>query len=538
MRKPTSNFMALQRSIEKRGKKRVAKGQPAGPWVTARKVVQYSTLVIFIVLFIWSQKDGWPGNVVNIPMRLDPLLMLAHLLVSRTLLAGSALALIILLLSLIFGRAWCGWICPLGTTLDLFPLRGSHSRPSEPTEGWRRVKYTLLLIILVAALFGNLTLLFFDPLTIWFRTMTVSIWPAMDQVITAVESYLYRAPVLAGFVSIFDQRLRPVLLPVSPAYYRDTLLFAGIFLVVISLNLFAPRFYCRYLCPLGGLLGLLSKLALFKRQVDEQCKGCVLCTDVCPTGTIDPANGYRSDPGECTLCMNCVETCPRGLDSFKPALSLARWNEYDPGRREALVAIGTAAAAIALFRSDLLARRESSFLLRPPGARENNTDMVAYTKCIRCSECMRACPTHAIQPAVFEAGAQGFGSPVLIMRLGFCDYSCNACSQICPVQAIPPMGLAEKRLKVIGRAYIDQNRCIPWSDHRPCVVCLEMCPLPKKAVVVEETQVWSPEGSRVTLQMPHVARDLCIGCGICEYQCPVNGEAAIRVFSPQPPLEI
>jgi ferredoxin len=95
------------------------------------------------------------------------------------------------------------------------------------------------------------------------------------------------------------------------------------------------------------------------------------------------------------------------------------------------------------------------------------------------------------------------------------------------------MDLAKKRVQVIGLAYIDQNHCIPWADHRPCVVCLEMCPLPKKAVVVDETQVSSPDGSIVTLQMPHVVRDLCIGCGICEYKCPVSGEAAIRVFSPR-----
>jgi NAD-dependent dihydropyrimidine dehydrogenase PreA subunit len=235
--------------------------------------------------------------------------------------------------------------------------------------------------------------------------------------------------------------------------------------------------------------------------------------------------------------MDCVETCPRGLEAFKPAVSFAEWKEYDPGRREALVAIGIAAAAVALFRSDLLARRESPFLLRPPGARENNPDVVAYTKCTRCGVCMRTCPTNALQPSVFEAGVEGFGSPLLVMRLGFCDYSCNACGQVCPVQAIPPLELSEKRVQVIGRATIDQNRCIPWSDHRPCVVCLEMCPLPQKAVQVEDTQVSSPDGGSVTLQMPHVVRELCIGCGICEYQCPVSGEAAIRVFSPQAPVQ-
>jgi ferredoxin len=349
----------------------------------------------------------------------------------------------------------------------------------------------------------------------------------------SVESFLYKAPLLAGPVSSLDAWLRPILLPTSPAYYRDTLLYAGFFLGLIGLNLFAPRFWCRYLCPLGGLLGLLGKVSLFKRQVNEQCTGCVLCSEVCPTGTIDPARGYRSDPGECTLCMDCVEICPRGLDAFKPSLSIAGSNNYDPGRREALLALGTAAAAVALFRSDLLTRRESPFLLRPPGARENNADVVAYTKCTRCGECMRVCPTHAIQPALFEAGVEGIGSPVLIMRLGFCDYSCTACSQICPVQAIPPLVLDQKRLAVIGRATLDQNRCIPWSDHRPCVVCYEMCPVPKKAVQVVDTVVSSPDGGTVTLQMPHVVRDLCIGCGICEYQCPVSGDAAIRVFIPQ-----
>jgi polyferredoxin len=519
--------------VAKRGRNKVRKGRPAGPWVTTRKAVQYLVLIIFIGLFIWSQRNGWPGNAVNIPMRLDPLLMLANLLASRTLLTGSALALIALLLTVVFGRAWCGWICPLGTTLDLFPLRHWRGTRPAPAEGWRGVKYTLLLIILLAALFGNLTLLFFDPLTIWFRTMTVSIWPVADRVITAVESALYQVPTLAGPISTFDQWLRPTLLPPSPAFYRDTFLFAGIFLGVIGLNLFAPRFWCRYICPLGGMLGLLSKVAVFRRQVDEECKGCVLCSGICPTGTIDPANGYRSDPGECTLCMDCVETCPRGLNAFKPAISLAEWNRYDPGRREALVAIGAAVAGVALFRNDIFARRESPYLLRPPGARENNSDVVVYTKCIRCSECMRVCPTHAIQPAVFEAGAEGVGSPVLIMRLGFCDYSCNACGQICPVQAIPPLNLDKKRIQVIGEASIDKNRCIPWSDHRPCVVCLEMCPLPKKAVQVEEAEVAGPDGKLVKLQLPHIIRDLCIGCGICEYQCPVSGEAAIRVFSSQ-----
>jgi NAD-dependent dihydropyrimidine dehydrogenase PreA subunit len=136
-----------------------------------------------------------------------------------------------------------------------------------------------------------------------------------------------------------------------------------------------------------------------------------------------------------------------------------------------------------------------------------------------------------LQPAVFDAGVQGVGSPVLVPRLGYCDYSCNACGQVCPVRAIPPLTLDEKRVQVIGAAFIDQDRCLPWSGQTPCIVCEEMCPVPRKAIQLEEAQVWGPDGTRLTLQRPHVLRDLCIGCGICEYKCPVAGQAAIRIFN-------
>jgi NAD-dependent dihydropyrimidine dehydrogenase PreA subunit len=138
-----------------------------------------------------------------------------------------------------------------------------------------------------------------------------------------------------------------------------------------------------------------------------------------------------------------------------------------------------------------------------------------------------------LQPALSESGLEGLWTPVLLPRLGYCDYACNACGQACPVQAIPPLSLDEKREQVIGRAYIDQNRCIAWSDHRDCIVCEEMCPLPDKAVHLQPGQVTGEDGEPVSIQLPYVLRERCIGCGICEYKCPVNGQAAIRVFVPE-----
>ncbi len=497
-------------------------------WIRLRKSVQNAALVLFVALFVWSRRGGWPAAVVNFPMRLDPLGMLANALAGRKLLAGSALALLTVLLTIALGRAWCGWLCPLGTLIDRFSLRRWRRRQQPHPDSWRRVKYGLLLIIVTAAVFGNLTLMVLDPLTLLFRTLTASVWPALDHLITGAQITLYRVPALHSMLSIFDRLVRPKILPPDPAYYRYTWLYAAVFLGILSLNLVAERYWCRYLCPLGALVGLLSKAGIVRREVNERCTQCDACARSCPTGTVEAENGYASDPKECTMCLECWRVCPQEAIGFPRHLSLAKGREYDPGRREALLALGTAVAGIGLFGSDVAASRDHPRLIRPPGARENNL----LSKCIRCAECSRACPTSAVQPAILESGLEGLWTPVVIPRIGYCDYSCNACGQVCPVQAIPPLSLEEKRQQVIGKAYIDTDRCIPWADFQPCIVCEEMCPVPDKAVELEEVELENGEGEVITLQRPQVIRDRCIGCGICEYKCPVNGEAAIRVYVP------
>ncbi len=505
---------------------------PRGPgWVRSRRAVQYLALVAFVGLFVLAGNRGLPGDLANVPMRLDPLLALAGSLAGRAVVAGAALALATVLLTLVFGRAWCGWLCPLGTVLGLFSPKPGRGRPTAVPEGWRKAKYVLLIVILFGALLANQTLLFLDPLAIFFRTLSTAVWPVLNQLVTALEDLLYQLPGLEGPVSSLDAAIRPFLLPVEPVSYQDAFLFAALFVGLVALNALAPLFWCRYLCPLGGLLGLISRVAVFRRVTTDSCNSCGLCAGDCPTGTIDPAKNGASDPAECTVCMECLGACARGAAAFKPTFSLAEGQPYDPGRRQVLLGLGAAAVGIALFRTDLLAKRESPFLLRPPGARENNADVVAMTRCTRCSECVRVCPTGAIQPAVFQAGLQGLGTPVVVPRLGYCDYACNACGQICPTQAIPPLALEEKQQQVIGKAYIDENRCLAWSDHQLCVVCEEMCPLPDKAIRLEERQVAGPDGDTDVL-LPFVLRDLCIGCGICEYRCPVSGDSAIRVYVP------
>ena len=500
-------------------------------WSVTRKIVQAVSLTAFFSLLVFTKRGGLPANLTNIPIRLDPLVMLTQMTAARLVLAGSLLALSVILLALIFGRAWCGWLCPLGTTLDLFAFKKRHKGKAarrEEYESLRGIKYLLLLAILLAALFGNLTLLIFDPITIYIRTFATSIWPLLGHGVSDAEQFLYHVPWLSGPITSFDAWIRPAILPFEPSFYRQVWLYAGLFALVVGLNWLAPRFWCRYLCPLGGFLGIFSKFAIFRRRISQECKSCVLCTQACPTGTIDPAKGYASDPAECTMCMDCLSACPRNALRFNPALPSPMWTPYDPTRGQALAVFGTTLIALALFQSDALAKRKSTFLIRPPGASEDNLMNV----CIRCGECVRTCPTNGLQPTVAEAGIEGLWTPVLIPRLGYCDYACNACGQTCPVEAIPPLLLEEKRVQVIGKAYIDQNRCIAWSDHLDCIVCEEMCPLPDKAVRLEDSLVPDENGENRQILLPYVLRDLCIGCGICEYKCPVSGVAAIRVYLP------
>jgi MauM/NapG family ferredoxin protein len=460
-------------------------------------------------------------------MELDPLLALAALIAGRTLQVGLLLSLVVLVLTFVFGRSWCGWICPVGTTLDIFRFRRISKKIGiSIPDSLRKIKFILLTVILSAALFGNLSLLILDPMTLWVRTLTGGIGPALNFGFTALERALANIPWLVPSLMKLDAIVRPTIFPLEAIGVRLVWLPLLLFGILIFLNLLAERFWCRYLCPLGGLLGWISRIALVKRTVESGCTKCGKCERLCPTGTIDPARNYSSDPAECTLCMDCLEACPTSQIGFHVGRVPPEKMQYDLGRREFMVSGGAALMGLALLETEKLTRPTPFNLLRPPGVLTDEF----LDKCLRCGLCVRACPTGALQPAIKEAGIGGLFTPVLIPRLGYCLYTCNDCGQVCPTGAIPALSLEQKQTQVIGIAVIDQNRCLPWADGISCIVCEEMCPLPDKAITLEIKELVNPDGTISRLQLPRVHRKKCIGCGICENKCPVERNAAIQVF--------
>jgi MauM/NapG family ferredoxin protein len=232
------------------------------------------------------------------------------------------------------------------------------------------------------------------------------------------------------------------------------------------------------------------------------------------------------------MCLDCLTSCPQdemGLKAVIPPRPAPVEGEKGSllSRRQALGAMGTALAGVLVAETGMRAAQPSTFLVRPPGA-QDETEFLS--RCLRCAECIRVCPTAGLQPALGEAGLVGIWTPRLASRLGACDYACTACGETCPSGAIPRLALDKKRETVIGLASVDRNRCLPWSYDTPCIVCEEMCPRPTKAIRLEEAMVTGADGQTRLLQRPYVLRDLCIGCGICENQCPLDGDAAIRVL--------
>ena len=474
--------------------------------------------VLFIYLLLGTVENVRTALPQNIFFTVDPLTGVASLLASRSLIVPLVIgAAAFLLVALIFGRVWCGWVCPMGTLNDLVSTRSSKKLDNDPTPWWF-YKYAVLFTVVLIAAFGSMTLIGLDPLTLLYRSLTSAVFPLISGFLALVEMVLgvvFPITSVHGSLAWFDTNVRQHFLGTT-IFYLPNLVLLFVFAAVLAFNFVRPRAWCRYLCPLGAFGALVSKVSLVKHRVNvDKCTACDRCVAVCPTGAVRKKLNYAADRSECIACLDCIANCPDGAISFPAGVNYRP--SLEPERRQFIAMFGLAVIGAFLLRFPS-SNKKLPALLRPPGTAE----YVMETKCIRCGECARVCPTHAIQTVNSFQAWDTAGSPYLILRQGYCDYSCNACGQVCPTGAIPKLTLAEKQVQNIGIAVVDEQRCVAFVENRECLICRKVCPLPQKAIMaVNQT------GS---VARPKVDTSLCTGCGVCEYNCPVKDDAAIRVY--------
>jgi polyferredoxin/Pyruvate/2-oxoacid:ferredoxin oxidoreductase delta subunit len=473
-------------------------------------------------------------------MRFSPWSGLCAMVASWQLMVRFWPALVLLVAAVVLGRYFCGWLCPLGATLDLGDgfirwLRGRRRGAAPPAERpdyedvpGRRAKYYVLTACVVGAFLGLSFYGLLDPLSIAARSFVLVVHSYVSQGAVAALGALGPAGA--------TQAARSALAAGSEPAFQLHGVTLAVLVGLLALGLVRRRFWCRYLCPLGAMYALAGKPAVARRSVTDACIQCGRCADACPMGCISP-DGRRTLNDECILCLQCQAVCPVSAVRFFSPTPPGQAEEVDLTRRGALVAAAAGAAAYPLLRmrrSWLGAKGDP--LIRPPLAGRDSQEFLS--KCLRCAQCMRACPTQVIQPAGLEAGLESLWTPQVAPRPGYCEYNCDLCGKACPSGAIPRFTLDEKHAAAIGLAYVDRARCIPWrgnerwgekgfvADAFNCGVCEEVCPVPGKAIHFRRVQ--GPEGSQ-ELRLPYVRAEACVGCGYCQAVCPVEGQAAIRV---------
>jgi len=494
-----------------------------------RRIVQGFFLLLFLFLFIQTESKG--NDELGYPVRLfldfDPLILVTTLLSAHAAAKAFALSLITIIITILFGRVFCGWACPLGTLNNLV---GSirKKRPVGMYGNWYRVKYYILTAILVSALFTLQPVGVMDPLSLIIRSFSVSVFPLFNYSVRAFFDTIYNVnPLgLAGLTEPVYTVLKKTVLTFEQSLYDQGVFIGAVFFVILGLNFVEKRFWCKYLCPLGAFLGILSRFSLLKRTVSEGCTSCGACATVCQ-GNAQPDVKDRWRDTECLECRNCDDICPQNAVSFG-FTGRKKTAAMDLSRRRMIASIVSGVVAVPLLRAVPISRpgAQDPGLLRPPGGLEEQEFL---TRCVKCGECMKVCTTNGLQPTLFEAGVEGIWSPMLVPRIGYCEFRCTLCGQVCPTGAIKKLSLEEKAKVRIGTAMFDKGRCLPWAHGKPCIVCEEVCPTSKKAIWFEEAQVRDRQGKMVTVKQPHVDLELCIGCGICEAKCPVLGRPAIYV---------
>ncbi len=470
------------------------------------------------------QPGKWPSHYADdfaarevIPadlfLAIDPLVSISTAIAARSWVWSLSSAAVILAICLVIPRGFCGYVCPLGTVIDLFDwaVSGRTRRLRVADNGWWvHVKYYLLTATLVAAFCGVL----------------ISGFVAAIPVLTRAALFLLE-PIQTGTLRGWH---------LTVAFGPGQVVSVLLFIVVLGLGFLRPRFWCKYVCPTGAVFSLANVFRATERKVEASCIHCNQCVEICPFDAIKP--DFTTRGTDCTLCQTCAGVCPTYSIKF-----VERWNDRelkatdDPrtgersiGRRGFLswaTGTTTAVAGGTLLGWASSARGRGNSGTRPPAPVRppaSVPERAFLQLCIRCGECFKVCPNNVLQPQGIHEGWNGLWTPQVIADWAGCESSCNACGQVCPTGAIRAIPLSEKRHVRMGLAEVNGETCLPFAGREDCDLCVQECQAAGYDAI-EYTQVHTEltdEGLPIADSgrlAPVVLADKCVGCGLCQTRC-------------------
>jgi polyferredoxin len=485
---------------------------------TVRILLSAVIFICFFLLFV-DFRYLIPAKYINILLYLQFVPSAIKFYTLATMAAGGFL--IVIILTVLTGRTYCSFLCPLGIGQDIFSRIGGRFKKRFRRYGFKKphtvLRYSLLAITLVVTMiwgFYMITLL--DPYSIFGRFMTFFAKP----VVILINN------LLAGVLGKFDiYTLSNV--PVKPFPLIVYSIPAAFFLLVGILSFTKGRLYCNTFCPVGTLLGLLSKVSLVRINFDDsKCTRCGRCAMRCKSSCIDFLNA-KVDVTRCVDCYNCINICQDDAISYGFVKIRKKAHETDESKRKViatsiLLLLGISRISKAQEKTapkpkkDSTVKETRTLPVCPPGG----VSIVDFNKdCIACSLCINACPNGVLIPSFKQYGIAGMMQPVMDYHKSFCTYKCNICTEICPTNALHPLVLEAKQLTQLGKAKFIKDNCIVKTEKTACGACSESCPT--KAV-----HMIPYEGNLV---IPEVTDNICIGCGHCEFACPTVPYKAIFV---------
>jgi ferredoxin len=485
-----------------------------------RRTAQGLCFLGFVALFSWvcwpyggtdyaAHREAKEKVAAEFFLIIDPLVALSTAIASRSWVWSLAAAGAILLACLFIPRGFCGYVCPLGTVIDLFDWavgnRVRRWKLREQDRGWWvYLKYYLLVGCLAAGLGGVLLTGFVAAIPVVTRAFLFIVKPI--QLGTTRGWYL------------------------NPEWNWGHAVSLLLFGVVLGLGIFKRRFWCQYVCPSGALFSLGNLFRATERKVEASCISCNKCVEICPFDAIKP--DFTTRGLDCTLCQTCGGVCPTHSIKF-----VDRWDSKDlkapatpaetrPSRRGFLAGVlGGGAAAVAVPVAWGIPA------VRPPGSLPEKQFLQA---CIRCGECFQACPNDVLQPMGFEQGLEGLWTPKVVANWAGCEASCNNCGQVCPTGAIRALPMEEKRVARMGLAIV-QASCLPLAGREECRLCVDECNAAGYRAIefMRVHPALDEKGLPIDgsgFSAPVVLADRCVGCGLCQTRCHVINVKAKKLI--------